>query len=54
MRKDAFQSFEQFRNEVLGNRAGPGASSVDELVEELYHGQLHEEFESLWDGPDSE
>ena len=50
MRKaNGFNSFEQFRHEILRHRAGPLVSPVDEIVEELYHNEIQEEFDSLWD-----
>jgi hypothetical protein len=50
MRKaTSFKSFEQFRSEILSHRAGPLVSPVDEIVDELYHNDIQEEFDSLWD-----
>ncbi len=50
----AFGSYEQFRNEVLRHGSGPFQSPVDDLAEEMYHTEINEEFDSLWDKVDDD
>ena len=45
----SFRNFEQFRSEMLRNPNGPWTQAVDELAEEMYHTDIHEEFDTLWD-----
>jgi hypothetical protein len=45
----SFDSYDDFRNEILRLRAGPLVSPVDEIAEEMFHTEVEEETEPLWD-----
>jgi hypothetical protein len=47
--KKGFGSYEQFESEMLKHRSGPMSSFVDEIAEEMYHTEVQEEFDTLWD-----
>lgn len=50
MRKSsAFNSFNQFKSEVLRGRAGPLSSPVEDIADEMFQLDFEAEFESLWD-----
>jgi len=48
----SFDSFDDFRNEMLRLRAGPLVSPVDDIAEEMFHIEIEEESDSLWDTDD--
>lgn len=45
----SFDSYDDFRNEILRLRAGPLVSPVDEIAEEMFHTEIEEEPDVLWD-----
>jgi hypothetical protein len=50
MRRDrSYGSFAEFRDEVLRHRNGPLTSAVDEIADEIYHSDVQDDFDKLWD-----
>jgi hypothetical protein len=49
-----FRNFQHFEKEFLRQRSGPLASAVDEIAEDMYHSQVTEEFDAMWDKADDE
>jgi hypothetical protein len=47
--RTSFDSFADFRNEVLRQRSGPLTSVVEDIVDDLFHLDADEEITSLWD-----
>ena len=54
MGNQRYKNFDQFRNELLSGRSGPMASAVEDMADEMYHQEIQEEFDSLWDTYDEE
>ncbi|MBI3180388.1 MAG: hypothetical protein HYZ27_12045 [Deltaproteobacteria bacterium] len=50
----AFGSFQQLKSELLRHRAGPLASPVEDMADDIFSGNIDEEFDSLWDSADKE
>jgi len=48
-RRTSFESFNDFRDEVLRHRSGPLTSPIDEIVDDLFHIDVEGEADSLWD-----
>lgn len=49
-----YQTFSDFRQEILRHRSGPLVSPVEEVADEMYHQAHADEFDDLWDTPDGE
>ncbi len=45
----SFKTYDDFRNEMLRLRAGPLVSPVDEIADEMFHLEIEEEPDSLFD-----
>ncbi len=45
----SFESFDDFRNEVLRLRAGPLTSPVDDIVDDMFQTEVEDESDSMWD-----
>lgn len=52
--RTTFQSFSEFRDEILRYRAGPLTSPIDEIADDLYHVTHEDELDSIWDPADEE
>lgn len=52
--KGRYHDFEHFRREVLRDKSGPLASATEEIADDMYHQDVSEEFDSLWDSYDDE
>lgn len=50
--RTSFESFNDFRDEVLRHRSGPLTSPIDEIVDDVFHAEAEEEFDSMWDEKD--
>ena len=49
-----FTDYDQFHREVLRARSGPMMSPIEEMADEMYHQEVQEEFDKMWDSVDSE
>jgi len=49
-----FRTYDQFEKEILKNRSGPMVSAVEDMADEMYHLEIQEEPESLWDDPNAD
>lgn len=49
-----FRNFQQFKKDLVGHHGGPLSSSIEDMADDLFHTQINEEFDSLWDDADSE
>ncbi len=52
--KSRFTDYEHFHREVLRGKSGPLASAAEEIADDIYHQEVVEEFDSLWDSYDDE
>lgn len=53
-RPDRFESFREFRNDLVRGGRGTMGDAIEDLAAELYHTQVELEFDSLWDSADKE
>jgi hypothetical protein len=50
MRKsNAFNTYNQFKSEVLRGRSGPLSSPVEDIADEMFQLDFDAEFASMWD-----
>jgi hypothetical protein len=52
--RTSFETFDDFRNEVLRLRTGPLTSAVDEIVDDLFRVDADEEMDSSWEDIEEE
>ncbi|MBN1959690.1 MAG: hypothetical protein JW841_01985 [Deltaproteobacteria bacterium] len=51
-KRTSFESFNDFRDEVLRHRSGPLTSPVDEIVDDMFHNDSDDDMDSLWEDLD--
>ena len=54
MSRNAYRNFSQFRSEELMSRSGPLASPIEDMADEMFHQEVIEESDSMWDSYDSD
>ncbi len=55
MAKDlAYGSFRELKSDLLRHRAGPLVSAVEDIADDIFSGNVDEEFDTLWDKVDRE
>lgn len=50
----SYGTFEQFKNDMREARNAPFLAAVDEIADEMYHVEIQDEFDALWDGSDDD
>ena len=53
-KSDRFDSFREFRNDLVHGGRGSIGDAIEELAAELYHTQVDLEFDTLWDKADGD
>ncbi|MCK5690632.1 hypothetical protein KAI87_15235 [Myxococcota bacterium] len=52
--KDSYNSYSQFRRDMVIDRNNSLSVSVEEMADEMYHTRHDNEFQNLWDSVDDE